>query len=133
MPFVLDASISASWALADEPSLIAEAAQDRLRDDYALVPHIWWYEIRNLLVVNERRQCLTAENSATFLRLVSSYPIRIEPAEDEHQIFEIARRHRLSFYDAAYLGIAARHRVPLATLDRELRSAAIAAAVTLLS
>src|SRR5208337_81043 len=117
MPFVLDASISAAWALADESSPLAEAAEKRLRDDEALVPRIWWYEIRNLLIVNERRQRITADHSASFLRLLSAYPIRLEPNEDDQEIFRIARQYRLSFYDAAYLSVAARNRVPLATLD----------------
>ena len=133
MPFVLDASISAAWALADESSQLAEAAEDRLRDDYALVPRIWWYEIRNLLIVNERRQRITAEDSASFLRVLSAYPIRLEPTEDEQDIFRIARQYRLSFYDAAYLSVAARHRVLFATLDRNLQSAAAAANIPLLT
>ena len=133
MPFVLDASVAASWALADESSSIAEAAEDRLRDDYAMVPRIWRYEVRNLLIVNERRRRLTSDDSASFLRLLSAYPICQEPAEDEQEIIELARHHGLSFYEAAYLSVAAHHQIPLATLDKDLRSAAIAAAVPLLS
>ena len=129
MPFVLDASVSAAWALADESSPLAEKAQQRFRSDYALVPRIWWYEIRNLLIVNERRQRITADHTATFLRLLSAYPIQQEPAEEENEILRIARLYRLSFYDAAYLSLAARHRVPLVTLDRALQTAADSAGI----
>ena len=132
MPFVLDASISAAWALADESSLLAELAENRLAVDTAIVPQIWWYEVRNLLVVNERRQRITADESSAFLRILFAYPIRIEPAGDEEDILQIARRSRLSFYDAAYLALAARERLPLATLDRNLEAAAAAERVELL-
>ncbi|MGA2340904.1 MAG: type II toxin-antitoxin system VapC family toxin [Terracidiphilus sp.] len=131
MPFVLDASVSASWALADEYSPLAESAQNQLREDFAVVPRIWWYEIRNLLVVNERRLRITADHSATFLRLLSSYPIRFEPTEDEQDVLRIARQYRLSFYDAAYLSVAAGSLLPLATLDRNLQSAAESAGIPL--
>jgi predicted nucleic acid-binding protein len=133
MPFVLDASISATWALADESSPLAETAEKQLRDDFALVPRIWWYEIRNLLIINERRQRLTIDGSAAFLRLLSAYPIRVEQTEDELNILQLARRYRLSFYDAAYLALALRKQLPLATLDKALEAAAIAAGVAILA
>jgi predicted nucleic acid-binding protein len=133
MPFVLDASVAAAWALADEVSSIAEAAEDRLRVDFALAPRIWWYEVRNLLVVNERRQRITAKDSAKFLRVLSAYPIRMEATEDEEDIFRIARQYRLSFYDAAYLSVAERNQISLATLDRDLRLAAESANISLLA
>jgi predicted nucleic acid-binding protein len=133
MPFVLDSSVTAVWALGNEDSTIAEAAALRLKQEAAVVPSVWWYEIRNLLVVNERRRRLTASDSALFLSLISAYPIRIEPAEDEQTIFQFARQYGLSFYDAAYLAVAHRHRAPLATLDKALQAAALAAGIVLIS
>jgi predicted nucleic acid-binding protein len=65
--------------------------------------------------------------------LLSSYPIQIDPVEDEQTIFRCAREYRLSFYDAAYLAVAQRNRLPLATLDKALHAAALAAGVPLLS
>lgn len=132
MPFVLDASISTAWCLADESSAIAEIAETRLELDFALVPRIWWYEARNVLVVNERRQRLTSADSAAFLRLLSSYPIEFDQEEEEEAIFRFARVHRLSFYDAAYLEIAHRRGILLATLDKGMEAAAQAAGVALL-
>jgi predicted nucleic acid-binding protein len=76
---------------------------------------------------------LTANDSALFLSLISAYPIRIEPAEDEQTIFQFARQYGLSFYDAAYLAVAHRHRAPLATLDKALQAAALAAGIVLIS
>lgn len=132
MPFVLDASVSASWCLEDESSPVAELADARLDTDSALVPRIWWYETRNLLVVNERRGRITSVDSAAFLSLLSSYPIRFERVEDEEAIFRFAREFQLTFYDAAYLEIAHRNGIPLATLDTALRRAGVAAGVELL-
>jgi predicted nucleic acid-binding protein len=133
MPFVLDASVSGSWALADETSTIADAAAERLKHDTAIVPHIWWYEVRNILLVSERRKRIGAAEVMVFLNLLSDHPIQIDPTEDEHAILALARQYHLSFYDAAYLAVALRHHAPLATLDKDLRSAALATGVPLLA
>lgn len=132
MVFVLDACVTASWGLADELSPFAERVEDRLQHDSALVPHIWWYEIRNILLTGERRGRLTPSDSSQFLNLLSSYPIAMEPLDDSEATFRLARDFRLSFYDAAYLELAQRYSIPLATTDRALRSAAESAGVTLL-
>ena len=67
MAFVLDASVSAVWALADESSSVADIAANRMKTENALVPPLWWYEVRNLLIVNERRQRMTVDDSAHYL------------------------------------------------------------------
>jgi predicted nucleic acid-binding protein len=132
MPFVIDASVTATWALSDEPSPVADRADARLDFDTALVPRIWWYEIRNLLVINERRQRIAAADSDNFLQNLSGYPIEIDQGQDERTLFRLAREHRLSFYDAAYLELAQRHGIPLATLDKALQAAALSASISLL-
>ena len=133
MPFVLDASVTASWALADENSPFAAQVATRLKSEVAFVPRIWWYEIRNLLLVNERRQRITSNDSSAYLTLLSSFPIKIDPLFDEEPIFQLARQFRLSFYDAAYLELAQRHAIPIATLDRGLQAAAVSAGISLLA
>jgi len=133
MGFVLDASVSAVWALADESSPVADIAADRMKDEFALVPPLWWYEVRSLLVINERRLRTTEQDSAHYLELLSLFPIHIDTIEDDQIIFQLARKYRLSFYDAAYLAVAQRNRAPLATIDKELRNAAIAADISLLA
>jgi predicted nucleic acid-binding protein len=132
MAFVLDTSVSAVWALADESSPLAEIAASRLKTEIALVPPLWWYEVRNLLVSNERRKRMTTEDSAHFLELLSSFPIRVDPVEDEQTTFQFARQYRLSFYDAAYLSVARRNGLSIATLDTALQAAAQAAGIPLL-
>jgi predicted nucleic acid-binding protein len=138
MPFVLDASVSAVWALIDETNPLATQildgwAANPLHPEAAFVPSLWWFEIRNLLVINERRKRITAADSASFLRVLSSFPIEIDEEPDEDAIFGFARRHQLSFYDATYLEIAHRKGLPLATLDKALRTAAEAAGIPLLA
>jgi predicted nucleic acid-binding protein len=133
MAFVLDASVSAVWALADKASPMADVAAERLKSEVALVPRLWWHEVRNILVINERRLRITAADTAIFLDLLSAFPIQFEPLEDEKSVLALARQYQLSFYDAAYLAIALAHQVPLATLDKPLAAAAVAAGVSLLA
>ncbi len=132
MAFVLDASVSAVWALADESSPIADRAAELLKSEFALVPPLWWYEVRNLLVVNERRLRMTVDDSSLFLELLSSYPIRTDTIEDEEITLRLARSYRLSFYDAAYLTVALRNEVAIATLDKAVQRAATAEGIPLL-
>ncbi len=67
MPFVLDASIAACWAFDDEDHPVAALALERVRTDEARVPSLWWFEVRNTLIVSERRGRLTESDTATFL------------------------------------------------------------------
>lgn len=124
MPFVLDASIALAWAFADEDDPRAIAALARIRADEALVPSIWWFEIRNALVVNERRGRLTEADTASFLRTLARVAVTIDRRPGEAEVLSLARRHRLSVCDAAYLELAQRESTPLATLDRGLIGAA---------
>jgi predicted nucleic acid-binding protein len=113
-----------AWAFVDEDDPRASAALDRIRNDEALVPSIWWFEIRNTLVINERRGRLTEAETAAFLRTLSRLAVTVDRQPGEAEVLALARRHRLSIYDAAYLELAQRETLPLATLDRELISAA---------
>ena len=124
MAFVLDASIALSWAFADEEHPHARMALERLRVEAAVVPSLWWFEVRNVLVINERRGRIEASHSAAFLRHVGRLPLTFDYAPDDDGILCLARTHRLSVYDAAYLELARREGIPLATLDRDLIVAA---------
>ena len=126
MPFVLDASIPACWAFQDEQDARAEAAYARIKTEVAVVPSLWWFEIRNILVVNERRKRITESDTGVFLRDLSGLRIRIDREPEEGAVLRLARTHRLSVYDASYLELALREAIPLATLDGELAAAAIA-------
>ena len=133
MALVLDASVTACWAFNDEDHPDARLALDRMRAEEAVVPGLWWFEVRNILIVNERRRRITEPDTASFLRNLSLLRIRVDLSPDENAVLHLARAHRLSVYDAAYLELAQRLGLPLATLDAALRLAAAPAGVTLVS
>lgn len=133
MPFVLDASMAASWAFKDESSTLAQGVLGRLTRDYAVVPTLWWFEMLNIVAMNERRGRLSAESSAEFLALLHDLDIEIDQSPDQVVILSLAREHRLTAYDAAYLALALRERLPLATFDRELAKAAQQTGVAVLT
>ena len=124
MPFVLDASIPACWALQDEEDPRADTAFARIRSDEAVVPSLWWFEIRNILVVNERRKRITESDTGVFLRDLAGLRVRVDWEPEESVVLSLARTHRLSIYDASYLELALRQAIPLATLDAQLTAAA---------
>ena len=133
MRFVLDASIVITWALRDEDHPLADFAFLELKSGSAIVPGIWWYEIRNVLLLSERRNRISPEDTVQFLRNLDDFSIDVDPSRDGTQILDLSRRYRLSVYDAAYLALALRDRLPLATLDKALKGAAAAAGVSILS
>jgi predicted nucleic acid-binding protein len=129
----LDASTAVAWILEDERQPWAMQVLAGLRaEDQARVPALWWFEMRNALIVNERRGRLSEADTVNFLRGVARLKIGIDRSPDEAGILTLARRHRLTVYDAAYLELARRESLPLATLDRALRKAASASGVALL-
>ena len=103
-----------------------------MKDDHALVPTLSWFEFRNALVVNEPRGRITEQQTARFLRNVERLAITIDSTPDENGVLTLARRHRLTVYDAAYLELASRNALPLATLDAMLATAARSEGVHLL-
>jgi predicted nucleic acid-binding protein len=132
MPFVIDASTTLCWAFLDETAPSAAAARSRLESDSAVAPGLWWFEVRNALIVNERRKRLQENVTSAFLVLLAKMPISVDRSPNETEIMTLARRHRLTVYDAAYLELALRRGEPLATLDRNLAAAAAAESVPLI-
>lgn len=132
MPFVIDASVAACWLLPDEQHSIADLAFERIARDPAIAPAIWWCELRNLLIVSERRGGLDSAKTARALQLLRDLPVTIDNAIEEEKLLDLARRRQLSVYDAAYLELALRTGYPLATLDRALSAAARAEAADLI-
>ena len=133
MAFVIDASILGSWAFPDEDDPASHAAWDRIGTEDALGPALLWFELRNILIVNERRGRITESATAEFLRHVARLPFSLDRDPDEGEVLRLARTHRLTVYDAAYLELASRTRSPLATLDARLAAAALAEGVPLIS
>ena len=121
---VLDNSIVLSWCLADEDDALANRAMKLTIDHGAVVPGIWWYELRNALVVNERRGRIDAKGVRATLADLEEMRIVLDTNHDDRVVLDLARRHGLSVYDAAYLEVAVRRGLPIASLDRHLRQAA---------
>ena len=93
-------------------------------EEGGVAPRIWWYELRNALLVNERRGRISRQQVSDTLIDSLELGISIDDQHDASLLLEIARRHGLSVYDAAYLEVAFRRGLPLATLDGRLQRAA---------
>jgi len=123
--FVMDATIAASWALPDEKNELSDSLLSMLQIDGALVPMLFWYEIRHILAQAERQQCITPTDTVAFLHFLECLEIRQRDQGDGEAILRLARVHQLSVYSAAYLELALRENMPLMTLDRDLAMAGI--------
>lgn len=126
MLFVLDASVAACWAFADEEHPLASYALRILPDREARAPALRWFELRNTLIVGERRGRIQPGDTVTFLAWILQAPMVLDRSPDESALLFLARRHKLTVYDAAYLELAGRLNAPLATLDKKLAAAALA-------
>ena len=99
MPFVLDASVAACWAFDDEDHPVAALALERVRTDEARVPSLWWFEVRNTLIVSERRGRLTEGDTAAFLRGLARLRVSVDRSPLESDVLALARRRRLTVYN----------------------------------
>jgi predicted nucleic acid-binding protein len=97
-----------------------------------VVPAVWWFEVRNLLVAGERHGRMNPAGTAEFLADLERLSIRLDHAPVSAAVLALARLHRLTVYDAAYLELALRVDAPLATFDKKLAAAAEAAGVQLI-
>jgi predicted nucleic acid-binding protein len=125
--FVLDNSLTLSWYFEDERGPYSVATLRALDDGEAIVPPLWPYEVASGLLVGERRGRITPADTGRILGLLAVLPIRIDTSGHERarrEVLELARREGLTSYDAAYLELALREGLPLATLDQRLKEAA---------
>lgn len=133
MVFVVDASVTMSWCFEDEARPVTDDLLARLTSETILVPALWTHEVANVLLVSERRGRMSESQAARFVELLRQLPIRIDSAPvDMGTLLAIGRRHNLSAYDAAYLALAERLGVALATVDQDLAEAARSAGVILM-
>jgi len=136
MPFVVDASATLAWCFQDEATDWSRALLQRVRDgDSARVPAHWSTEVTNGLLVAFRRKRLTLDDVRGHTGDLQQLPIEAESALQPaaaQLILELAIQHNLTVYDAAYLDLALRLNLPLASLDKDLRKAATAADVLIL-
>jgi predicted nucleic acid-binding protein len=126
---VVDASIAACWLLDDEDDPRSAAALDVLETTDGLVPLIWQFEMRNLLLTAVRRSRMSFDHAVARAAGLADLRLRTDPAPDLTATFGLADRHGLTFYDALYLELAKRRHAALATIDRRLLAAARAEGV----
>jgi predicted nucleic acid-binding protein len=127
MSLILDSSITLAWVYADETTEPVRRVFEMLSESGAWVPGIWRLEVANVLEMGVRRKRHNAEFRDATLADLAQLPIQVD-AETDRQAWNatllLAERHHLTLYDAAYLELALRRNLPLATLDEDLRNAA---------
>ncbi len=133
MDTVLDCSVALAWALPDETSKRADRFLARAsHEDVFWVPALWWYELTNALTTAQRRRRLVEADVMRLLELYGALPIQTDTfvgRDAAWRFHSLAKEFALSAYDAAYLELAQRRGLELATLDRQLASAARRAGV----
>lgn len=132
MSFVIDASVAANWYFDDERDPRADTALALLSQEVALAPLHWWFEIHNVVLSGERRKRGSEQHTTNFLAMLDQMSIELAGLPEHESVLSLARKHRLTFYDAAYLELAMRKMLPLATLDEALVKAARAEGVVLI-
>lgn len=135
MSLVIDASLTVTWYFDDETTAATEALLDKVSETGAIVPSLWRLEVANAFQSAIRRNRITASYRDRSLTELMNMPIAIDPDTDVYAwttTLRLAERFALTVYDAAYLELAQRRSLPLATLDSELRQAAPALDIMLL-
>jgi predicted nucleic acid-binding protein len=134
MAFVIDASVALAWCFEDEATALADSVLSRLSEEEGVAPSIWPLEVANGLRSAERRGRIDEREIPAAVRLIAALPIEVVPTGLEQALVDVlplARAAVLSTYDAAYLDLALRRGLPLATVDEYLRQAAEATGVEL--
>jgi predicted nucleic acid-binding protein len=135
MSFVLDASVAMLWLVPQtNPAGVpyATAVLAAIKGTPTSVPSLWAVEVANVTAKVESKGLVTEAQSQYFIALVERLDVSTDPATAAHALGEtlnLARRYKLSAYDATYLELALRMGLPLATLDADLAKAAKKAGV----
>ena len=133
MSLVIDSSITLAWFFEDERTERADAVMRQVAKAGAVVPSLWRLEIANALQSALRRKRINAAFRDASIADLRSFPIAVDSETDRHAwgtSLALAERCQLTLYDAAYLELAQRLRLPLASLDQDLRAASRALGVT---
>lgn len=133
--FVLDCSIAMTWLFHEETTPETSELLDRREAETALVPSLWFLEVTNVIALAEKKGRITTTQSETFIQSVQVLAIDVDRESVTFafsHILPLCRSYGLTSYDAMYLELAIRQNLPLATLDEQLRQAALAIGVPLL-
>jgi len=120
---VIDSSIAIAWCFPDEKDDYSRSVLDALETGSALVPDLWHLEVANTLLVGERRKRSTQADTVAWMSFLEELPITVDEETKTHAFrntVNLGRSQNLSAYDAAYLELAMRRGLPLATLDDKL-------------
>jgi predicted nucleic acid-binding protein len=124
--FVIDASVASSWCFAEESTDYTNAIlQILLGSTEAAAPSLWAYEIRNAVLMGLRRKRITERQAQDFLDILKVLNITLTSPYSFDAIYGLAKSHNLTFYDAAYLDLALREGLPIATSDKAIIRAAV--------
>lgn len=132
--FVVDCSVLVPCFFEDETQPYAERVLEALREAQAAAPILWKLEFANVLLVAERKKRITRQQAASIQNAAAKLPVQDDwesLARGLSHVWALGREYGLTAYDAAYLELAMRLELPLATLDAQLRAAAKAAGVAL--
>ena len=135
MSLVLDSSVTLAWIYADETTEPIREVFHMLSRSGTWVPGLWRLEVANVLEMGVRRKRHDAKFRDATLADLAQLPIQVDTETDKHAwntALRLAERHQLTLYYAAYLELALRRNLPLATLDEDLRTAARVEKVRLL-
>ncbi len=133
--YVLDCSVTMTWCFSEESTPLTELARTYLIENTAWVPSIWPLEVNNVLWSGIRSKKITELQAKRFKYILHNLPIYIDlKASDlmNEIILDLAQSQKISCYDAAYLELALREHLPIATLDKALAKSARAVGVKLL-
>jgi predicted nucleic acid-binding protein len=125
--FVLDCSITMAWCFDDESNDSTDSILESFNSRTAVVPTIWSLEVANVLLIAKKKNRITEIQSTSFMDALSALPIVVDPSTTSramHSIFALAGKSDLTIYNAAYLELAIREKIPLLTLDHDLIKAA---------
>lgn len=125
--FVLDCSVTMAWCYEDESSTETDAILEKLKLCTAVVPTIWPLEVANVLLLSKKNGRITDVHSASFIDALAALPIVVDSSTTSRamsSVLVVAEQTQLTIYDAAYLELAMREKIPLITLDKAMIKAA---------
>lgn len=133
--YVVDASVAMSWCFLDEAAAATQRLYNDLSGAFIIAPAWWYIELTNVLYLAEKSRRIPTERVAEFIAMIEGLRVEIDneaPQRAFSHLLPLCRAHKLTSYDAIYLDLAMRRKLPLATLDEPLRKAARKLGVKLL-
>ena len=126
--FVVDCSMTISWCLQDEHSTYADTVLNSFTGQTALVPQLWRYEVANVLLLAIKRKRISDADMHQGLAFLAALPIIVAEATTEiSELLLLSQRYGLSAYEGAYLQLCLVHGLPIATHEKQLAAAVVAA------